>query len=168
MFSQINGLPVHALAVHAAVVLVPLAALLGVLFAVPRTRAWSRLPLPLVALGALGSVFVARQSGQSLKETLGLDRGGSKVAALVAEHQSRANLLMILVVIFAVIAVAAFVLSRDLAQFNGPIAMAVSALLVLGAIVVGFQTYRVGDIGSRAVWNPEGQVDYGSSSDGDD
>ncbi len=35
MFDEINGLPTHALALHAAVVLVPLAAALGVLFAIP-------------------------------------------------------------------------------------------------------------------------------------
>ncbi|MGI8613083.1 MAG: hypothetical protein ACR2KL_03925, partial [Nocardioidaceae bacterium] len=67
MFNTINGLPVHALAVHAVVVLVPLSALLGVLFVVPRLRSWSRLPLPLVALAAVVATFVARQSGQALR-----------------------------------------------------------------------------------------------------
>ena len=38
MFDEFNGLPLHPLAVHAVVALIPLSALLGVLFAVPRTR----------------------------------------------------------------------------------------------------------------------------------
>ena len=57
MFHEIGGLPLHPLAVHAAVVSVPLAALLGILFAVPRTRAWSRIPFALVSIGAAGAVL---------------------------------------------------------------------------------------------------------------
>lgn len=165
MFSQINGLPVHPLAVHSAVVLVPLAALLGVLFAVPRTRSWSRVPLVLAAAGAVVSVFVARQSGQNLQATLGLTAGSSPAADLIAVHKSRANVLMVTVLVFAAIACVAFLLSRNPERFTGPLAVAVSALLVVGAAVVGFQTYRVGDVGSRAVWNPTGQVDYGTATD---
>ena len=164
MFSQINGLPVHPLAVHAAVVLVPLAALLGVVFAVPRTRSWSRVPLVLAAAGAVVSVFVARQSGEKLQETLGLTGGGSPAADLVAVHRSRAGVLMVTVLVFAAIACVAFLLSRDPERFTGRLAVMVSVLLVVGAAVVGFQTYRVGDIGSRAVWNPTGQVDYGTAT----
>jgi len=54
----LNGLPLHPLAVHAPVVLIPLAALLGVTFAVPALRAWSRWPLALVSLGAAVAAFV--------------------------------------------------------------------------------------------------------------
>lgn len=163
MFSQIHGLPLHPLAVHAAVIFVPLAAFLGVLFAVPRTRVWSRIPLALVSIAALASVFVAKQSGQKLRDALGLQ---GPVASLIAEHQRRANLLMILVLIFTVIALVAVFVSRDAQRFNGALAIAVSAVVVVGAVVVGIQTYRVGDIGSKALWNPTGTIDYGSSADG--
>ena len=163
MFSQIHGLPLHPLAVHAAVVFVPLAAFLGILFVVPRTRAWSRIPLVLVSLGAVASVFVARLSGQNLKNSLGLDQGTGPVQTLIEKHQHRAFWLLIFILIFAVIAVAAYVLSRDPAKFTGALAISVSSVLVVAAVVVAFQTYLVGDIGSRAVWNPTGQIDYGSS-----
>lgn len=168
VFGEINGLPVHPLAVHAAVVLVPLAALLGVLFAVPRTRAWSRVPLLLVSLGAVVAVYVARQSGAKLQEALGLQDGGADnpVAKLVEEHQERAQLLFILVLAFAAIAIVAVVLSRNTTSFDGPLAIVLSALLVLGALGVAFQTYRVGDIGSKAVWNPTGVTDYSGTGDG--
>ncbi|MBA2717478.1 MAG: hypothetical protein H0U51_10575, partial [Propionibacteriales bacterium] len=43
----------------------------------------------------------------------------------------------------------------------------VSVLLVIAAAGVAFQTYRVGDVGARAVWNPTGEVDYGSTADSD-
>lgn len=164
MFNEFRGLPVHALAVHGAVVLVPLAALLGVLFATPRFRAWARVPLLLVSLGAVGAVFVAKQSGKHLETVLAAQSGdgwaSNPVAGLVNEHQKRANLLFILVILFAVVAVAAYVLSRDAARFTQPVALALSAVLVIGAGALAFQTFRVGDIGSRALWNPTGSVDY--------
>ncbi|HEY7042644.1 MAG TPA: DUF2231 domain-containing protein, partial [Nocardioidaceae bacterium] len=72
MFDEVHGLPLHPLAVHAAVVSVPLAALLGILFAIPKTRAWSRWPLLLVSLGAVGAVYVAKQSGHELEHHLNL------------------------------------------------------------------------------------------------
>lgn len=160
MFSEFNGLPLHPLAVHAAVVLVPLAALMGVLFAVPRTRAWSRLPLLATSIGAVVAVFVARQSGKAFEKTLHLQGDAND---LIQEHKHRANLLLIVVIVFAVIAIAAYVLTR-VDNVSATVTNVLAVLLVIGAIGVAFQTYRVGDIGSRAVWNPSGQVDYGSDS----
>lgn len=156
MFSEINGLPLHPLAIHAAVVLIPLAALLGVLFAVPRTRAWSRLPLLVVALAAAVSTYVAKLSGQNFKDALQLS---GPVGDLIDEHESRANLLFILVLVFAVVAVIAFVVTRTTTA-NSSVVLVVAAALVIGAVAVGFQVYRVGDIGSRAVWNPTGDRSF--------
>jgi hypothetical protein len=152
MFHEISGLPLHPLAVHAAVVSVPLAALLGVLFAVPRTRAWARVPLAVVSVGAAGAVFVARQSGKDLEKTIGLTGGDSPVVALVRTHAGRANVLMVMVVIFAVLAVAAFALSSDPRRFQGTLAVAVCAVVVVASVAIAFQCYRVGDSGARAVW----------------
>jgi predicted MFS family arabinose efflux permease len=159
MFTEIHGLPIHPLAVHAAVVLVPLAALMGVLFAWPRTRAWSRLPLVLVSLAAVLSVFVARESGLKLKDHLAAT---GHLKDLVDQHQSRANTLFIIVIIFAVIAIAAYVVSR-MANVHQVVSGALSLLLVVGAVGLAVQTYRVGELGSKIVWNPDGNVDFGSS-----
>ncbi len=67
MFDTIAGLPVHPLVVHAAVVLVPLAALAVALAALwPRFRRWAAwLPL-LLAGGAFVMAFVAKESGEAL------------------------------------------------------------------------------------------------------
>ena len=159
MFTEIHGLPVHPLAVHAAVVFVPLAALMGILFAVPRTRAWSRVPLLLVSLAAVVAVFVARQSGFKLKDHLA--EGNFTYLNLVDEHQSRANLLFVFVIIFAVVAIAAFFLTRS-ADTNQAVAMVLSVILVVGAVAIAFQTYRVGDLGSKIVWNPDGKQSFSS------
>ena len=167
MFDSIGGLPVHALVLHAVVIAVPLAALLALLFAYPRTRNWARWPLAVVAVGTLGATFVAKKSGEALERALGI-KPGNPVGDLIAKHQHLANQLLILVAVFAVLAVASsFLVSRvDVAPRRRPVAIEVGlpVLLVITGLVMMFQVYRVGDIGSRAVWNPEGSVDYSSTA----
>lgn len=162
MFDEIRGLPVHPLAVHAAVVLVPLAALLAVLFVIAKTRAWARLPFPLVAVGAALAVYVSKLSGQNFRVALYVN-GDHEVDERVAAHASAANLLFIMMLVFAALAVVAFVLERRTDPFEGPVAVVVSVLLVVGAGVVAFQTLRVGELGAKAVWNPTGDVRFTSS-----
>lgn len=169
MFSQIQDLPLHPLAVHAAVILVPLATLMAILFVIPRTRSWAALPMAAGSVAALVAVFVARQSGISLKQTLQKLGGGQQwsngpVGKAVAIHQGRANVLMVMMIFFAVIAVAVYFLWRRPDRFTGTLQYVACAVLVVGAVAVGFQTYRVGDAGSRALWNPDGNLDYGSAS----
>ena len=65
------GLPAHPLLVHAAVVLVPLAAL--ALIATGWHEAWRRaylLPITLLAVGGAGFSFLAKQSGESLQQSV--------------------------------------------------------------------------------------------------
>jgi hypothetical protein len=164
MFGQIHGLPLHPLAVHAAVVFVPLAAFLGVLFVIPRTRAWSRIPFAVVSVGGLLSVFVARQSGLAFRRDLDIDAQGGAVLRLIDKHEHRANWLFIFMIAFAVIALAAFYLSRNPEQFTGALEISVSVVVVVAALVVAFQVYLVGDIGSRAVWNPTGTQHFDGSA----
>lgn len=162
VFDEINGLPVHALAVHAAVVMVPLAGLLGVLFAIPRTRQWAMVPLAVVAVGAVPAVFVAKESGTKLSTALGINRAGNETSAalLVQEHAERADLLFALTIGFAVLAVVAVAVYARPNTLHAAVPAALSVLLVVGAVGVVFQTYRVGDIGAQAVWNPSGDQDY--------
>ena len=159
MFDEIDGLPVHVLVVHAAVVVLPLAAVLGVLYVIPRTREWARLPFLLTAVAAVPLVFVARESGKSLQAAI---QPAGEVGALVAEHQDRSDLLFGLVIGYAIVAVLAFVASRA-RGLTKAMSQLVSVLVVVGAVAVAVQTYRVGDIGARAVWNPTGDVDFSSA-----
>ncbi len=161
MFDEINGLPLHPLAVHATVLLIPLAGLLGVLFATPWTRAWARLPLLLVSLGAVASTYVSKESGQKFETSQGLTLGGPS-AELVNEHAQLADSLFIIVLIFAAVVVVTFVLTQG--EASRALVSGLSVLLVIGAVALAIQTYRVGEIGARAVWNPTGNVDYGGSS----
>ncbi|MGH3448211.1 MAG: DUF2231 domain-containing protein [Nocardioidaceae bacterium] len=169
MFSEFNGLPLHALVIHFAVVAVLLAALLGILFVVPRTRRWSRIPFLLVSLGVVAAVYVAKLSGQDLKQALAAGPGNtwaqSPAGQLIAEHQQRGNLLLYISIGFAVVAVAAFALTRPGVRvagvaFAGTVEWVVCVLVLVGVVAMGVQVYRVGDIGARAVWNPTGTLNF--------
>lgn len=167
MFDTFNGLPLHPLAVHAVIALIPLSGMLGIVFAVPRTRAWARWPLLLVAVSAACATFVARQSGQELADAGGLGAAGlgGPVADLIEEHQRLATQLQLIVIAYAVVAAGALLLTRTSA--TGGVVHGVAGLLVVGALVMTFWSYRVGDLGAQAVWNPDGTVDYsGPVSDG--
>ncbi len=167
MFDTVAGLPIHALVLHVVVLAVPLSTLLALLFAYPRTRNWARWPLAIVAVGTLGATFVAQQSGKQLKLALGI-RPGNPVGDLIQKHQNLANQLLILVAVFAVLAVASSLLvSRiDVGSRKSPVAieLGLPIVLVLVGLVMSFWVYRVGDLGARAVWNPQGTTNYSTSA----
>lgn len=156
---MIAGLPLHPLVVHAAVVLTPLAALLVIAFAVlPRWRWLTRWPAGLTTLVALGVVFVARLSGQSLLNS----RPELRQLAEVQTHMHRGKTLLWLMLGFAVLT------AIGLWALGGPSLMAsgrgqqdsrtttldrlMPVLLVAGAVVVLVGVVLTGDAGSRAVW----------------
>jgi hypothetical protein len=170
----VNGLPLHALSVHATVVLVPLAAVLGVMFAIPRLREWARWPLALVGPGAAVATWVSIQSGERLEHFLSANGVSEQTMALIERHAELAEQLEWMVIVYAVIALAAALLvdrgatghtagdesPARTAVGSSALALVFSVLLVVGAVAVGVQTYRVGDAGAQAVWNPTGQTDY--------
>jgi predicted membrane protein DUF2231 len=167
VFDSIGGLPIHALVLHIVVLAVPLATLLALLFAYPRTRNWARWPLAIVSVGTLGATFVAKESGEALERALGI-RPGNPVGDLVDRHERLANQLLIMVAVFTVLAVASsFLVSRlNVGPRRTPVAIEIGmpVLLVIIGLVMSFWVYRVGDLGARAVWNPQGTTDYSASS----
>ena len=78
-----------------------------------------------------------------------------------------ANQLLIMVAIFAVLAVASsFLVSRiNVEPHRPPVAIEIGlpVLLVIVGLVMSFWVYRVGDLGARAVWNPQGTTDYSTA-----
>lgn len=72
LFDLINGLPMHPLVVHAAVVLLPVTALLAIVVAlVPRwSRSWGLL-VPILAFVSTGAAFLAKESGEALARRVG-------------------------------------------------------------------------------------------------
>lgn len=167
MFDAIGNMPLHPLVVHAVVIGVPLALLLAVLFALPRTRSWARWPLAITAVGSLVVTFVARESGETLRSVVVTP--DSPIAPLIATHARLATQLLVIVAVLAVLAVLnAFVVPGRAgrgsgAPRRGAAAVVLPVLLVVVAVLAGVWVVRVGDVGSRAVWNPTGDADYSVS-----
>ncbi len=81
MFDTVFGLPTHALVVHAVVVLVPVAAIGGVLVALlPRLRQRFGPLVAVLAVAAIPAVFVATQSGERLERRLNASSGRTTYA----------------------------------------------------------------------------------------
>ena len=158
MFDKIGDMPLHPLVIHAVVFGIPLAALLAILFAFPRTREWARWPLAIVVVGATAVTFVARQSGLAFEAALGI-KPGNPVGDLILQHSLLANQLFYIMIVFAAIGlINVFVVrkstSDDGAKQPAVIRIVLPILLVAAALVALIWIVRVGDLGARAVWNP--------------
>ncbi|WP_329002279.1 hypothetical protein OHA18_04225 [Kribbella sp. NBC_00709] len=155
MFERFGDLPLHVLVIHLTVVLLPVAALTLIAFAVvPKWRRLLRWPALVLGVGALVCAFVAKESGQAFVNAV------PTLAKAVALHEKRGDLLFWYCLIFAVVAVAAFLLlagvTGDKATSSRPLELVTQAAVVVIAVLVIWQTVRTGDAGARAVW--EGQL----------
>jgi len=155
MFDTFQGLPVHTLVVHATVVILPLAAIAVVLAAlVPRFREWAG-PLPAIAaVFSLVLVPISTASGDELYDRLNNQARefGGTLDPLITDHKQLGELLIWLVIPFAVLAVAGYVLHRRGAA--KPVLLAVSVLSVVAAGAVATDVALIGHAGSKAVWKP--------------
>lgn len=154
----IVGLPLHPLVVHAAVVFIPLAAVLAIAFAVaPRWRWLTRWPTAALSVGVVALGFLSTSSGESLQET-----SSASVERAVHEHAERGDTLAWLLVGFAVVVVlGAWALSGTTALASGKgawesrmpaLERIMPVALVLAAVAVLVMVVLVGDSGARAVW----------------
>lgn len=147
-FDLVDGLPVHPLVVHAAVVLVPLVAL-GLLVMVVSPR-FSRSLGWLVAAGsvaAAGATWVAKESGEALEERIG---------GVGFDHDELGEVMPLFAAGLALVTIALWLLDRS-APPEGPTARrGLRILTALVAVVVAIGNlvwvYRVGDSGARSVW----------------
>ena len=146
-FDTIGGLPVHALVVHVSVVLLPLTGLGAVLSAFK--PAWSRrfgIIVVLVGLLALVSTVIAKESGEKLAARVGLPEPHAQLGDRLPLF---AALLFVLVTIL-------WLMDRGIpGNRSRPVwVIVVATLVVLAAIATAWWTFRVGDSGARAVWEP--------------
>jgi hypothetical protein len=143
---EFNGLPLHALVVHAAVIFGPLSALTGLLYAlVPRWRDRLRWPLVAVVAIALVAIWVAYFSGEDLEQA---NTYGGPLAALVETHEERAGILRISVTVFAAVSfLAAWWHTRI-----GPLRLVMSALVAVSGVVTLVYVYLTGDAGAQIAW----------------
>jgi uncharacterized membrane protein len=147
-FDLINGIPVHPLVVHAAVVLVPLTALGLIAMAIwPRFSA--KYGWLVVASGFIATVssFAAKESGEVLEERVG-EPG--------FDHAELGDLMPILAAVLLVAVLILWLIDRSApAEGAAPrrglrIVVAVAGVLIaLGNLV---WVFRVGDSGAKSVW----------------
>lgn len=150
MFEEFLGLPLHPLAVHAAVVFVPLMALASLVYAlVPRLRARVGWVAVLLAIAAPISAVVARQSGEGFA-----DRRTLPVEGDLATHHEYGTMTMWSSLALGVLTVALYLVRR--AGGGAPARTwgtgALTVLVVIAAGVSAVYVILAGDLGSRIVW----------------
>ncbi|MGB7819360.1 MAG: DUF2231 domain-containing protein [Ornithinibacter sp.] len=177
MFDTVLGIPVHALVVHAVVVLAPLTALLLLLFGVSaRFRAWSGVLTPVVATLTTALTPVATQSGEALQRRVP-DTG------LVEEHAEMGDTLVWVMIAATIVAWAAWWFFRRSASgpagiessggassgSSGPSVAqrALAVLCVVAAVGVSIDVVLVGHSGAKSVWSDVAAGTPRSGGDGD-
>jgi hypothetical protein len=161
VFDKIGDLPLHPLVIHVVVIGIPLAVLLALLFAFPKTRVWARWPLGITVVGATAATYVAKQSGLAFEAALGI-KPGNPVGDLILKHSQLAEQLFWIMIAFSVIGLLnVFFVSRrtsgsteDVVKQPAILRIVLPVLLVGVALVALLWIVRVGDLGARAVWNP--------------
>jgi hypothetical protein len=143
---EINGLPLHALITHAAVVFGPLAALAGVLYAVVSPwRDKLRWPLLVVVAVAVGSIWTAYLSGQWVKDA---NPFSGELAELLETHESRAKILRWVASGFGLVTLAAVGWHNR----PGPMRVLLALLVGAGAVATGVYVVLTGDAGAQIAW----------------
>jgi uncharacterized membrane protein len=155
MFEEIAGLPAHPLLVHAAVVFIPLLAVVGVVYAlVPKVRARIGWAAVLLAVGAPLAALVARQSGQELEKRLVAANYGQEILAQVDDHQGYGDLtLWFSLGLGAATLLLVFATSSRARRAPSWLAWALSAVVIVLAGFTGYYVYKTGDTGANAVWS---------------
>lgn len=144
------GLPLHPLAIHAAVVAVPLLALAGIVYAlVPRLRERIGWLTVLLALVTPLTVLVSKLAGDAFRARIEhKNLATPEIFAKIDNHRSLGTITLYLTVALAV-AILALVLLR-----NQPRAVSlVLAVLTVGlGVAAVWYVYRTGDAGAKIVW----------------
>jgi hypothetical protein len=155
VFDQVNGLPVHILVLHAAVVFVPLLVLGSIVFAlVAPWRPKIGWALALLAVVAPASAFVAKLSGTELYNRLISENRVSPAGrAILDQHMDHGTLTTWLSIALGVLSLIVVALT-----WRNPRALprvADQGLAVLTIVLGGLTAYYVfqtGDSGATAVW----------------
>ncbi|HSJ21855.1 MAG TPA: DUF2231 domain-containing protein [Nocardioidaceae bacterium] len=160
---EIAGLPLHPLVVHTTVTLVPLSALVSVVFAVvPRWRWLLRWPAGVLAVLAAVVAWVSRLSGSALLEDRPFLLDSPQLRDQIERHQQLGELLSLVSLPYAaLVLLASWSLAGTTALASGrgaresrlpaleKVLLVLVVLFSLGVLVLVVLT---GDSGARAVW----------------
>ena len=154
MFDQVNGLPVHALVLHAAVIFVPLLALGSIVYAlVPRWRPKTGWAVAILAVVAPISALVSKLSGTELYNRLlaqGLKGRGKEI---LDQHMDYGTLTAWLSIALGVLTLILVVLTwRKPGALPRVAELAIAAVIVVLAVLNLYYVFETGDSGATAVW----------------
>lgn len=144
----INGIPVHPLVVHGAVVFAPVAGLLAVAHLVPAWR--DRLRWPLLVASVLAALFVwlSASTGDSLASTVLSGNSNAAVAQAIHHHEDLAGKLQVSTWFLAAISIAVWWFHRR----PGRVLQVMTVVLPLAGIAAIVLCVLTGDAGAKAVW----------------
>ncbi|WP_435205703.1 DUF2231 domain-containing protein [Micromonospora sp. bgisy143] len=161
MFEEFQGIPAHPLVLHAAVVFVPLLALLAIAYAlVAPIRPHTRWVLALLAVGAPICALLAKLTGDAFFERLrSANRVTPEFVPKLEAHQDFGDMTLYAAIALGIVALALvrFVPPRaaEGVPANRAVTVTLQVLSVLAAAVAVYYVVRTGDSGAKAVW--EGQ-----------
>lgn len=163
-----RGLPAHPLFVHIPVVLIPLAGVIAIVFAI--RPAWlDRFGWGLVALTGVGMIgaILAASTGEAFEEVL--EERGEEISQALKNHAEGGELARTLSIVFFVI-VLAVVLVRRAARKSAPSqngivkfgaskagAIVMSVLIAASAAGATLTVADAGHEGAEVVWEEDGQ-----------
>ena len=153
MFDQLNGLPVHVLVVHAAVVFVPLLAVGAIVYAlVPRWRTRVGWAVVLLAVAAPVATLAAKLSGEELEARL-LQQGVSgRGAEIISDHSGYGNLTFWFALALGVVSLVMVLATSRGRSLPRVAELGMAAVMVVLAAISGFYVFQTGDSGATAVW----------------
>lgn len=145
---EINGLPLHPLVVHAAVIFGPLAAITALAYVLlPSWRDRLRWPMLVLVLIATGAIWTAYLTGVNFRASKDFFNQ-PPLADKIDRHAHLAGILRWVTTAFAVVAVlAAWLHTRP-----GAARTVLAVLLALAAIATLVYTVLTGEAGAQSVW----------------
>ena len=169
-----GGLPAHPLFVHVPVILIP-ATIIAAIVCVIKPDWLTRYGIALAAVSivAMSSTFLAMQAGGALRGELNLQ---GSAAHLIDQHSQAAHILAIVYVAFTAVVIVTFASQRISSgmptglgivdRLLSPRSMftTLRVLLAVLSIAAGVMTFRVGDLGAKAVWQGRIQASAGHAT----
>jgi hypothetical protein len=153
VFDQFNGLPMHVLLVHAAVVFVPLLALLSVVYAwAPRVRGKVGWAAALLAVGAPVAAFVSMASGNTYKDRLVAQGMNAEGLAPITTHQGYGELTFWFSLALGIVTAVLIAFTSGSRSVPRIVELALSVLVVGLALASGYYVFMTGDTGAAAAW----------------
>ncbi|MEO3742616.1 DUF2231 domain-containing protein [Plantactinospora sp. B5E13] len=153
MLREVMGLPAHVLLVHAAVVFVPLLALVATAYAVlPRFRGRLDWAAGLLAVAAPVAALLAKLSGEELRDVLIAKNYPDEIIQQVNDHQAYGNQTFGSSIALGVVTLVLLVLTRPGRSVPRWLGLVLGAVIVVLAVVNVWFVYLTGDSGAQAVW----------------